>query len=120
MAGTLNLPTLYIGSSYNDYSIQWLQPDEVTPVNLTGCSVEIQVRTKLDDVSPLYTFSTGNGKLILTEALGKWSFNITDEDTATYTPGITAYIYGCRIFMADGSIIPFCKGKWSFSSFPAR
>lgn len=120
MAGTLNLPTLYIGASYNDVSMQWLQPDKVTPVDLTGCSIEIQVRETLDDALPLYTFSTGNGKLILNEAIGKWTFNIADEDTATYIPGKTSYLYGCRINMSDGSIVPFSKGKWLFSKFPAR
>lgn len=121
MVAIVNLPELYIGASYDDVSLSWLEDDQVTPINMTGYEVELQVRKLLEDVSPLYTFSTLNGKMGLTPLEAKMTFQISDEDSATFeTSGKTPYIYGLLAFSPTGQKIPICKGKWPFLTFPAR
>lgn len=75
----LNL-NIYRGSTYRK-GFQWkTQPDD-TPMNLTGCSIKMQMKTaRGGDV--LLECSTANGKITITDALnGRWQLALTPSDT---------------------------------------
>ncbi len=67
-----------------DFPIYIVAGDEVTPINITGCSIKIQIRTKPADYKTYIhaEFSTTNGKCSISDAVnGKILLNVPVSET---------------------------------------
>lgn len=56
-----------------------------TPVNLTGYSAEMQIRSAVNSGTILFTATTGNNKLVITAATGSVKLIIPATDSAAWT-----------------------------------
>lgn len=78
------------------YDQQFLLQDSSTPPNpldLTGFTAQMMLRNAVDDPSPIVTWGTETGEIVLGGSNGLLSFNVsgaaslalpTDDDVATY------------------------------------
>lgn len=111
-ASRLNFPAIEKGATYR-HTLTWLQPDEITPVNLTGCTAKAQVRETVNSATALVELSTENGRITITPLLGKFSFYISDEDTASLS-GLGG-VYDLEVYFTNGDTVRLTQGKWAFS-----
>ncbi len=120
MSVNINLTPLEIGSSYLKEFI-YLEPDNVTPIDLTGCFIDMEVRASLLDANYYLRF-TSNDKITITPLEGKFVIELDDQDTKDYiaSPDKIPYVYGIRIHFSNGFVDPVIKGTWKFEIFPNR
>ena len=91
------------GATFNDIQFQYLEDDEVTPVDLTGYTAKMQIRLNPSselvlETAPVITTSTGTVAVAL---------------TATQTGLLTEpkYIYGIELAGPGGEpVIRFAEG----------
>ena len=115
-ASRLNLPAVEKGATYR-YSLLWLAPDKITPIDTTGCTARAQIRETYS--SPvLLDLSTENGRITLNSLTGRISFYISDEDTATLV-GLGG-IYDLEIYHPNGDTTRLTEGKWPFKEEVTR
>ncbi len=64
-------------------TVEFIWVDEKTklPIDLTGYEAEMQFRMRFGDPSVLAEFTTGNGKIVLTEDEGLVTINFAPADT---------------------------------------
>jgi hypothetical protein len=75
---------IYKGSTYRK-GFQWLTSPDKTPMDLTGCSIKMQMRAFVDSSEVLYEASTSNQKITITNALeGKWTLLVSSTDSANW------------------------------------
>jgi hypothetical protein len=82
------------GSTWNQ-EIQWLQPDGITPVDLSGCTARSQWRASIADTTVLEELTTENGKIVIDTTLGKITFHLSALQTAAIT--YTSAVYDLEI-----------------------
>jgi hypothetical protein len=78
-AGTLDI-TIEQGATFI-LPIQWMQPDAITPYDLTGFTVRMQMR-KSQGSPVLFDATTANGKIIIIAAQGKITVTMTAAETS--------------------------------------
>ena len=91
------------------------------PISLSGATAKFQIRDKADSLQLGITQSAnGNGSLVNMSngASGEVTVLITDEDTATLTPG--SYLYDLLITKADGVAIRLIEGSAKVSAGVSR
>ncbi len=95
------------------HTLTWLQPDGVTPINLTGASIKSQWRASIDDPTVLQELSTENGLILVEPTLGKIKIHLPATLTATFT--FTSGIYDLEVYMAavngEVPVYRLAKGK---------
>jgi hypothetical protein len=116
-ASKLNFPAVEKGATYR-HSLKWLQPDNITPVNLTNCSAKVQVRETVGSSVVLLELSTANGRITIDIPTGKISFYISDEDTTTLV-GLGG-VYDLEIYHPNGDVTRLTEGKWPFKDEVTR
>lgn len=79
VAGTLDI-TIEQGATFI-LPIQWMQPDAITPYDLTGFTVRMQMR-KSQGSPVLFDATTANGKIIIIAAQGKITVTMTAAETS--------------------------------------
>lgn len=73
---------IYKGSTYRK-GFQWKVQSTNAPMNLTECSIKMQVRPCKGSTTVLLEASTANSKIVLTDAVnGKWQIDLSPTDTA--------------------------------------
>lgn len=78
------------GASFK-FNIDWIQKDAVTPVDLTGFTARMHVRSDIDAIDPpLIIFTTENGRITLGGSAGTIQLDMTATDTAalSFTTGV--------------------------------
>lgn len=99
MPGKLNLK-IYKGETFR-HVLRW-QDESETPINLTNYSARMQVRKKIDDVTPLLSLTTENGGIELGGTAGTITLYISAADTTalTWTDGV----YDLEVAVVVGAI----------------
>ena len=95
------------------FPLVYLNPDRVTPIDLTGYSAKMQVRFQFASDVPLLDMSTSNGKIILGGALGTITADASDLETALLE-GRQA-VYDLLLIQPDGTPIRLLKGQVTIS-----
>jgi hypothetical protein len=92
--------TVYKGSTFSK-TIQWKTGDPVTPVNLTGCTLRMQIRKAISDNTVMDSLTSENGKLIFVNASqGLLKINIPASTSTAYT--FTQGFYDLEVVYPDG------------------
>lgn len=77
--------TIYAGSYFN-LPVQWMTGEPAVGVNLTGCSIKMQIRKTAASTEVLCELSTANGKITFVDAtIGKFQVTITGEESENFT-----------------------------------
>jgi hypothetical protein len=79
----LNL-TIYKGSTFSK-EFQWKTGDPAQPVDITDCSLRMQIRKTIDDTTFVDELTTQNGKItILNAAEGRFRIDIAASVSTDY------------------------------------
>lgn len=84
------------------------QNTDGTPLNLTGCTIKMQIRSDYG-VTPVATLSTATGGITVTSATGGTA---TVALTATQTTAIAGgnYLYDIKVTNASGTVVRTVEG----------
>jgi hypothetical protein len=96
-----------------DLLVTWRTGDPAAPVDLTGCTARMQIREKVDSVTPLVTLTTENDGIELGGALGTVRRFMDADDTAALT--FKSGVYDLEIEFADGTVRRLLSGSVSVS-----
>lgn len=100
--------TIYKGSTFIK-AIQWKTGSPALPVNLTGCTLRMQMRKTVNDTTVLDTLTTENGKLQITNAAeGKISINISASVSSVYA--FERGVYDLEVVFLDNSVYRIIEG----------
>lgn len=80
MAALLNLPTIEKGATYR-HKLVW-NDTLGAPIDLTGATAKMQVRTTVTSPDTLLELSTENSRILITALTGTIELVITATDTA--------------------------------------
>lgn len=91
------------GASYA-FAMDYLEDDEVTPVDLTGCTARLQVRGKTGGIF-------GTFDLSINVSTGRISRTLTPSETRAIPEGMQTW--GAEILFPSGAIEPIGPGlEW--------
>ena len=76
-------------------TVQWLQADEVTPVDLTDYTAAMQVRKNYTATTTALSLSSPSSGLTVTAASGITTITLTSGQTAALSPG--SYVYDLEL-----------------------
>lgn len=100
--------TIYKGSTFIK-AIQWKTGSPAAPVNLTGCSLRMQMRKTVSDSTVLDSLTTENGKLEITNAAeGRITIKIAAATSSAYT--FDRGVYDLEVVFLDGSVYRIIEG----------
>ena len=92
--------TIYQGASF-DTTLTWKVGDPATPVNLTGYTARLQVRTSTDAATTALELTTSNGGITLGGAAGTIALAVSASATTSLSPGY--YVYDLEL--VNGSTV---------------
>ena len=104
--------TIYKGSTFSK-SFQWKTGNPAVPVDLTTCSLKMQVRRNVNDTVVLSEFSSENGMLVITDGLlGKIELNIPADISAAFS--FSAGVFDIEVtFIGTGDTYRIIEGCFS-------
>lgn len=109
---TLDL-TVYKGSTFVQ-AVQWKTGATPTPVDLTGCSIRMQIRERVTTATTIDDLTTQNSRIVITDAVqGKFEIRIPANTSSAYT--VNSGVYDVEVVMTDGSPYRILEGSVSFS-----
>lgn len=94
------------GSSIN-FSIVWGGAND--PVDVTGFTANLQVKTNASDVSAAFEFKNANSRVTIGSTDGLINFLMTAADSAALTLG--SYVYALEVVDATGKNMLVMSGK---------
>lgn len=95
--------TIYKGSTFSR-QVQWKTGTPALPVNITGCTLRMQIRGKITDASVILSLTTENGGIVITDAVnGK--FSVVIEASASTAVAATSGVYDLEIVMPDTTTV---------------
>ena len=102
MKQPLNL-TLFIwqGQTFNDQLK--LANEDGTPVDLTGYAAQMQARSDVTSLVPIFDWSTATGEIVLGGANGTVTFNLSSEATYLLPTGLDVqqWYYDLHLYTDD-------------------
>jgi len=105
--------TIYQGATYfRRYT--WKTGDPAAPVDLTGASIRMQVRTHKESATALLSVSTDAGGITITDAAnGEFAVRVEaiDTDDLEFPKGV----YDIEIEMPDGTVNRLVEGAVTLS-----
>ena len=93
--------------------ITWKAGTPATPVNLTGCTARMHIRSEIADPVPLVELTTENGGITLGGALGTITLRLSAVATAALT--WTTGVYDLEIVYPDARIRRLLSGTVAVS-----
>ena len=96
-----------------DLLVTWRTGDPATPVDLTGCTARMQIRSKVDSPDVLLELTTENGGITLGGAAGTVRRFVDATDTAAIT--WKSGVYDLEIEFPDGTVRRLISGGVSVS-----
>lgn len=98
----------------------WKAGSPATPVDLTGCTARMHVRTQTNASDPpVRSLATGGQGITLGGVAGTITLELTAADTATLAAG--RYVYDLEIVHADGvRVTRLCGGNVTVSAEVTR
>jgi hypothetical protein len=103
--------TIYQGATFRR-TLTLNESDGVTPVDLTGCTLRMQLREELESATPAIELTNTNGRLTIldqTTNKGKVRVLVTDEETAALT--FDSAVFDMELEYADGTVDRILEGK---------
>lgn len=89
------------GATFN-YVLTWYgDKNKTTPINLTGYTARMHVRTNIEDATPILELTTENGRITLGGALGTITLLVSAADTAALSAGSAVY----DLELISGSVV---------------
>jgi hypothetical protein len=95
--------TIYKGSTFSK-TFQWKTGTPATPVNLTGCSLRMQIRKTAKSSTVLAEFTSENAKLYFVDAASgifKLDISATESSEFTFSEGV----YSIEVVYPDGIVV---------------
>lgn len=83
--------TIYKGSTQSK-PMQWKSGSPLLPVDITGCTIQMQIRETADSTAVLDTLTTGNGRITIdSAATGEFSLHFPADTTSAMSTAFTVY-----------------------------
>lgn len=110
-----NIPPCKAGDSWTGLEIQLRDKNNNDqPIDLTGCSIEMDIVTHNKATTPAKTWSTTNGLITITDAVNG-TFEVGDGiDKLNVEPNI--YRYDIQVTFPDTTVITYLTGKWTIQA----
>ena len=101
---------IYQGALFEEV-FEWFAQDGVTPIDMTGYTIRMQVRPSLTATVKILDLTTENNKITITDAAqGQFKIRVDAEETAELTP-IKNAVYDLEIDPGnDENIIRLLEG----------
>ena len=97
--------TIYRGSTFSK-QITWQTGEPAVAVNLTNCSIRMQVRPKITEEIVIDELTTTNGRIEITDAAtGTFVIKIPASVSTAYASTYKSGVYDLEITMPDGVTI---------------
>ena len=107
--------TVYKGSTFSK-KFQWKTGEPLTPVDLTGCTIRMQVRKLVTSSSVLVEFNGSNGMLSITDPLnGLFKLDISAATSTAFN--FTSGVYDIEVSYPD-NITVYRLIEGSFTAVP--
>ena len=106
-AAKINLPVIEQGATYR-HTLYWKDVDGL-PIDLTVCTVKMQIRATVDSSAVICELSTVNGRLILTAIEGKIELVVSSSITRVLKP-MTA-VYDLEVTFPTGDVVRLIEGS---------
>ena len=103
--------TIYQGATFRK-RLTWSAPGG-TPIDLTGCTARMQVRSDVESPTALLSLTTENDGIALGGALGTIELYVSDEDTAAIT--WDGGVWDLEIVHPGGEVTRLAQGSVSVS-----
>ena len=103
--------TIYQGATFRKRLV-WKAPNG-TPIDLTGCTARMQVRSEVESVTPLLELNTAGGGIALGGAGGTIDLYVSDENTALVT--WESGVWDLEITHPSGEVTRLAQGSISVS-----
>ena len=104
--------TIYQGATFRK-RLTWKAGTPAAPVDLTGCTARMQVRSEVESETPLLSLTTENDRITLGGAAGTVDLYVSDEDTAEIT--WDGGVYDLEIEHPSGEVTRLAEGSVSVS-----
>lgn len=88
-----------------------------SPVNLTGYTARMQARENIDS-TPLFSWTSTGGQLVLGGAAGTITLNISAATTAGYSDGL--YLYDLELESGSGVVTRLLEGNFTINAEVTR
>ncbi len=115
IAGTYNM-TCNQGATFKR-TITWLEPNK-DPINLTGYTSRMQVRTAANAASTILELTTENSRITLGGTAGTVSMTVAANVTANLTPGL--YVYDLEVVSGGGEVTRLIEGNFNVKAEVTR
>lgn len=94
-------------------SVTWKTGTPAVPVNLTGCTARMHVRSEVKSPNVLLDLTTANGGITLGGAAGTVDLYLSDDQTTAIT--WTSGVYDLEVEFANGDVRRLLYGSVSVS-----
>ena len=91
----------------------WLAPDKTTPIDLTGCTARMQVRSEVESPAVLLELTTENGGIAIDGPAGKLTLRISP--TATAAIAWESGVWDLEVVHPSGDVTRLAQGAISVS-----
>jgi hypothetical protein len=85
-----------------------------TPIDITGCTLRMDIREYAQDASALIQLSTGNGRIIITDPVGG-AFTLTIAATDTAALHFENAVYDLELEFLSGEVRRLIEGPVAMS-----
>ena len=79
-----------------------------TPVDLTGFTARMQIRSKIDSDTVIQELTTENGYIIINNTNKTITLNLPASITSQFT--FSSVVYSLEMVSSGGQVTPFCNG----------
>lgn len=109
------LRTLSRGDTMTGYRIDFRMPDNVTPRDLTGCSILIQLRTSDESPKVEYQFYTGDNSIIVPNPTSGQAFMVKRKMNKA---GV--FVLDIQLTKENGDVASSLQGIWEIRNDVSR
>jgi len=88
------------GATYDELTLTWADENTGDPINITGYTVEMDIKANVSASTALATLSSTDGDFIITGVTGEIQFNFSSDTTAAFT--FTRGVYDLFLIASGG------------------
>ena len=89
----------------------WLAPDKTTPIDLTGCTARMQVRSEVESATVLLELTTANGGIVIDGPAGKLILHLPPK--ATTAISWESGVWDLEVVHPNGDVTRLVQGTIS-------
>jgi hypothetical protein len=104
------------GATFNRV-ITW-QDSQAIPVNLTGYTARMQIRSEVDSSTAALSLTTENGRIALGGTAGTITLTVSATDTVAVTAG--EYVYDIELVSGSGTVTRLLQGCFTVDAEVTR